>query len=501
MKMPSLNPLRQFSSFALIDGSKATLLALLFAVGCGGGDGHPSVPPQGGSGGDVGGSGGGPGGSGGSPGGSGGTAGRGGSGGSTGGSGGSTGGSGGSTGGSGGSTGGSGGSTGGSGGVAGRDGSAPDTGGGNGGAGGAGGGGTPSAFVPCNTMPAMTAPALKKTTVTTLPGGVQAGQVVGVPGETRIYIVGHKNGNIYTIDAVPPFPKTAEVVMGAQVSVATGGNNEQGLLSMVLHPQFAMNHRYYVFYASSAGGAMTIDEFIRLTPTTAMKNRNIYSKARTGGGGFHNGGTLFFDPKAPAGQYLLYMSVGNNSSGESGSTTGVSGRINRFEIKIEPDSVALAPGQGMGAATYGYGLRNPYRMSIDQLTGDMWIGDVNGPQGGTIHFNPQGKEGSNFGFAGANQGASVRAGIQGGVDSSGNAIIGGVVYRGSLIPEICGRYFYGLHNTGLVKSLIQSGGTRIGDVQPIASLNSSGLSSFGADGSGEIYISTLGGAVAKVEKN
>jgi hypothetical protein len=50
-----------------------------------------------------------------------------------------------------------------------------------------------------------------------------------------------------------------------------------------------------------------------------------------------------------------------------------------------------------------------------------------------------------------------------------------------------------------VKSLIQSGGMRMGDVTTHGTLQSGGLSSFGEDGAGELYISTLGGAVSKIE--
>src|SRR5206468_6581688 len=118
-----------------------------------------------------------------------------------------------------------------------------------------------------------------------------------------MYVLGPTNGNIYTVmdGKVQPMPI-------ANVSVAGNGNGpEQGLLSMAFHPQFATNHLFYVLYTASAGGAITVDEFERMTPTTSMFKQNIHKHA--GSNMYHNGGTLYFSPKDD--KPLLYHSVGN----------------------------------------------------------------------------------------------------------------------------------------------------------------------------------------------
>ena len=74
-----------------------------------------------------------------------------------------------------------------------------------------------------------------------------AGQIVGVPGEPgTLYVIGHRDGNVFTVQngqvAATPLIK---------VDVANGGNNEQGLLSMALHPSFATNHLFYLFYTAA----------------------------------------------------------------------------------------------------------------------------------------------------------------------------------------------------------------------------------------------------------
>ncbi len=366
--------------------------------------------------------------------------------------------------------------------AAGGSGGAGGSAGGSGGAGG-GGGGSSTAFVPCNTAPAATAPMLKRGTAISGFNGMQtAGQIIGVPGEPgTLYVIGHRDGNVFTVQngmvVATPLVK---------VDVANGGNNEQGLLSMALHPNFATNHLFYLFYTAAGGGDMTIDEFERMTPTTAVKKQNIYSKPRAGGGMFHNGGQISFNPKDA--MPLLYFSVGNNESNQAGDPNGDAGRVLRIDVATK------------AATTYAYGLRNPYRMSIDRLTGDMYIADVaNGP-GGTIIFNAAGAAaGKDFGYRNNNGNPDINEGLL--RDSNGAAIIGGFVYRGNKIPGLCGRYFYGNHQGGVVKSIVVQNGQRMGDPVTHTSLSVPGnITSFGEDGEGELYMASLNNnAIYKIE--
>jgi glucose/arabinose dehydrogenase len=418
----------------------------------------------------------------------------GGKGGATGGSGGDSGGSGGDSGGSGGASGGSGGATGGKGGKGGSGGATGGAGGDTGGSGGAtggsggatgGAGGTNAAA--CSTMPAMTPPALKRGMMI---GGFsgQAGQVVAVPGETNVmYVIGHTNGNLYTVmdGKVQPQPLL-------NVSVAGNGNGpEQGFLSVAFHPQFATNHLLYVFYTASGGGDITVDEFERMSPTTAMFKQNIHK--HKGSNQYHNGGTIYFSPKDD--KPLLYHSVGNaQNEANSASPTSLNGKILRYDVGTKMG----VPAMGATGFTFAYGLRNPYRMSVDRLTGDVWIGDVGDGQGGSIFFIPQNKGSvTNFGYGNGNEVAGGISGFQGG----GAAIIGGVVYRGSKIPGLCGRYFFGMHSSGAVKSMIQMGGQRVGGIVDHPTLTVPGkVSSFGEDGEGEIWMSSMANnAIFRIE--
>lgn len=346
---------------------------------------------------------------------------------------------------------------------------------------GAGGSGSLSSFVPCSTAPAATPPALKRgPAINGFPGMQTAGQIVGVPGEPGLlYVIGHRDGNVFTV-------QNGEVVGTplVKVAVADGGNNEQGLLSMALHPGFADNRLFYLFYNAESED-MTIDEFERTSPTAAVFKRNVYSEPRDGACCFHNGGSITFNPKDASNS--LFFSVGNMQGNNAGDPEGTAGRVLRID-----------PATGM-YSTYVYGLRNPYRMTIDRLTGDMFIADVaNGP-GGTIIFNANGVSGTDFGYRNNNGSPDVNDGIL--RDNAGAAIIGGYVYRGNKIPGLCGRYFYGNHDGGTVKSVVVAGGVKVGDTVSHGSLAVPGnITSFGEDGEGELYMASLNNnAIYKIE--
>jgi len=300
-----------------------------------------------------------------------------------------------------------------------------------------------------------------------IPGGSQTGQVVGVPGEDTMYVIGHTSGDVHIIIGGKVAPEKL-----LHVGVAGGGNGpEQGLLSMALHPNFATNKLFYIYYTASNEN-MTIDEYERMTPTTAMKKGNVFDQPRVNGSPYHNGGSIYFNPKDPS--PLLYLSIGNNNNPpESAKPMGPVGGIWRFDVATKMK------------VKYAYGLRNPYRMSIDRGTGDMWIGEVANAAGGAVFFNPNGKMMTNFGYGG---GGEIQGGISG-FQGGAAALIGGVVYRGTKIKGLCGRYFFGMHSTGAIKSIVQVGGK--GTVASHPELTVPGqISSFGEDGEGEIWMSS-----------
>jgi len=85
----------------------------------------------------------------------------------------------------------------------------------------------------------------------------------------------------------------------------------------------------------------------------------------------------------------------------------------------------------------------------------------------------------------------------------GCAVIGGPVYRGCRMPAFDGTYFYGDFCAGFVKSFEVSSGAAVNEddwsdeLDPANTLPF-GLTGFGTDGQGEIYIVNRDGVVLKV---
>jgi hypothetical protein len=90
--------------------------------------------------------------------------------------------------------------------------------------------------------------------------------------------------------------------------------------------------------------------------------------------------------------------------------------------------------------------------------------------------------------------------------SVGCSVTGGYVYRGNDLPELRGTYFYGDYCTGLIRSLRIMMGHASQELDWTSALRTSaggamdGLSSFGVDARGELYIVLLGGEVYRLAR-
>ena len=83
------------------------------------------------------------------------------------------------------------------------------------------------------------------------------------------------------------------------------------------------------------------------------------------------------------------------------------------------------------------------------------------------------------------------------------SITGGFVYRGCLMPNFAGKYFYGDYCAGTVKSFRMAGGVVTEpqiwtDAVAPGGVLLNGLTSFGQDAEGEIYITDRDGPVLRI---
>jgi glucose/arabinose dehydrogenase len=161
------------------------------------------------------------------------------------------------------------------------------------------------------------------------------------------------------------------------------------------------------------------------------------------------------------------------------------------------------------------GLRNPWRHSFDRLTGALYIADVGQSLWEEVDVEPPGSGGRNYGWrvmegthcygAATCDTAGLTLPVAEYGHGDGCSITGGYVYRGRAIPALDGVYFYGDYCSGIVRSFRYANGAatdprdwttslRTGSGQPMA-----GLSSFGQDARGEIYLLLLGGELYRID--
>jgi outer membrane protein assembly factor BamB len=79
--------------------------------------------------------------------------------------------------------------------------------------------------------------------------------------------------------------------------------------------------------------------------------------------------------------------------------------------------------------------------------------------------------------------------------SAGCSITGGYVYRGSAVPSSRGRYYYGDYCGGTIWSF-KAGSGRLSAATVAGSIHN--LSSFGEDGNGELYATSLDGSLYRL---
>jgi len=171
----------------------------------------------------------------------------------------------------------------------------------------------------------------------------------------------------------------------------------------------------------------------------------------------HNGGSLRFGQDGK-----LYLSVGDGGGGgdplETGQdNTDLLGSVLRLDV-VGQDTYAIpgdnpfADGDPGADLVWAYGLRNPWRMNVDSLNGEIWLGDVGQGEreevdrivsGGNYGWNTL--EGNNCydpqsGCTAPRGYVAPRADY--GHGGGNQAVAGGYVYRGAAMPELYGHYIY-----------------------------------------------------------
>ena len=108
--------------------------------------------------------------------------------------------------------------------------------------------------------------------------------------------------------------------------------------------------------------------------------------------------------------------------------------------------------------TWAYGLRNPWRMTVDRQTGHIWVGNNGQDLWEQVYFVRKGDnygwslyEGSHPFYLGRELGPTphVKPALEH-HHHEARSLTGGIVYYGTQRPELRGCYIYGDHSTGKV---------------------------------------------------
>lgn len=289
---------------------------------------------------------------------------------------------------------------------------------------------------------------------------------------------------------------------------------EQGLLGMAFHPDYADNGRFFVYYTDLDGTSRLYEYAAPGGEADPGSARLVLSQPQPASN--HNAGMLEFGPDG-----YLYVSLGdgggaNDEFGHGQRSDTLLGTILRLDVDgadpyaVPPDNPFVAGG---GAAqVWAYGLRNPWRFTIDPVEELLYIADVGQDEWEEVNATSYDAPGLNYGWP-ITEGPEClddddddecdRDGLVEPVfayeHDQGCSITGGFVYRGTAIPELDGHYFYADWCGQWVRSFRLAGGSVTAETDWTAELGDVGqVLSFGRDGFGELYVLNQDGFVLKI---
>ena len=280
-------------------------------------------------------------------------------------------------------------------------------------------------------------------------------------------------------------------------------DGERGLLSIAFHPQYATNKLFFIFFTYVTGD-------IRIEGYTASANPDVADPA------FkpiltiphpvsnHNGGLLAFGPDG-----MLYAGIGDGGSGQAANAqdfNSLLGSMLRIDVNtaapyvIPPDNPYVGV-SGRRGEIWAKGLRNPWRWSIDAPTEILYIADVGQDIYEEVNAQPYTVRGLNYGW---NRMEGLSCFPPGNSTCSRDGLIlplfdypqpvagcasvtGGYVYRGSEIDGLQGHYLYSDYCNRWLRSFRYSNGAAV-DTKDWNIVAPGGVTSFGVDLAGEIYI-------------
>ncbi len=337
--------------------------------------------------------------------------------------------------------------------------------------------------------------------------GVSIG-LLPIPGDDGFAYLITKDGMVRRV-SMTDGGATHDVVLNLSSRLIEKPGQEEGLLGLAFAPDFATSRRIYVNYTAGPPRQDTVSRFVvAANGATGVASEEIllqiddpYSN--------HNGGGMEFGPDG-----MLYIGFGDGGSagdpkGSGQDKNALLGKLLRIDVSgasgyvVPPDNPFVSASSGGRGEVWAYGLRNPWRFDFDSATGRLWLSDVGQ---GTWEEVDLIVAGGNYGWntmegpvcyksgSGCNQDGLILPRASYSHDGGSCSITGGYVYHGTSMPELDGWYVYGDFCSKKVWAL----NTADASDPVLLTTSVTGITAFGKDVDGEIYILGIDGAPLKL---
>ncbi|MCA9113920.1 MAG: PQQ-dependent sugar dehydrogenase [Planctomycetaceae bacterium] len=285
--------------------------------------------------------------------------------------------------------------------------------------------------------------------------------------------------------------------------------NEEGFLGLSFHPNYRENGEFCVYYTTRKAPHTSVISTFRRSANNPDKadpeSEKVLLEIEQPFWN-HNGGTVAYGPDG-----LLYIALGdggaaNDPFGHAQNTSTLLGSILRIDTSRSEDGKPYAipadnPLVGQKEARpeiFAWGVRNVWRMAFDRETGKLWCGDVGQNLWEEINIV---EKGGNYGWnlreathpfgRKSSDGQDLKDPVWEYDHQVGKSITGGLVYRGSRLPQLVGKYLYADYITGRIWALKYD--AEAGKVVSNESIPSQKLPiiTFGDDEQGDVYFTMV----------